>query len=137
MTGILALDLGISTGWSTPERSGEIKFRSQGSTLAHRHRGLFANFGRWLPDMIDRYRPDMLLLEAPYLDVRHPSAPPVLYGLRAVALHIAYLRDLEAREVEPRKWQAWARHQGWAKGKASGSHARDASYMRRWFEEEG
>ncbi len=129
---VLALDLGLTTGWSIAGKSGEQAFHARGRTPLERDRTAAVQFARWLSDLLWAEQPDVVVLEGVYLSAAHPAAARVLYGLRMVALSV--VADAEFREVPASEWQQWAKQQGWAKGDGPGSHVNDARYLRLYYE---
>lgn len=126
--GVLALDLGTTTGWCVGDQGGEITFPKTGRSSAEKHQTLAVAFSGWLSDLLVRYSPDTVLLEAPFFSARQPAAGALLFGMRMVALGLAGQRRVV--ETAPTSWQSWARRQGWAKIDGAGGHVHDARYMR-------
>lgn len=95
---LLCLDLGTKTGWATREQSGAINFWADPYDQAiDNHARLFDRFSAWLGDQVFIHKPAVLVLE------KNPAlkgaAAPVLLGLRAVALVVAYRHELVLDEL--------------------------------------
>lgn len=98
---ILALDLGSRVGFAVSTgTSGAVDFRPKRTVdPISRHQGLFDRFSLWLSDMLHEHRPAVLVLEKNPRLGRLGQAAPVLLGLRACALVVAYRHELLVDEL--------------------------------------
>lgn len=112
-TRILALDVATRTGWafSDGERqeSGVASFElKHGESTPTR----YVRFSQWLREMLDRYRPEMVIYEQP--GARQPSgaAAEVLYALTTRVAEAAELRGLACVTLAPAALKKWATSNG-------------------------
>lgn len=104
MTRILALDVATQTGVAFAKGADTPEFRTEilgppRSTHAVR----CAEAMRMTNRLITRYQPDILAIEAPYLDQRSPEAAALLYSLRGAIIGMAKVKGLHTQEFSPSK----------------------------------
>ena len=92
---VLSLDLAKQTGWAathgTSVSSGHKQFKNKDFA------SLSGAFWRWLNEMLDQHRPDVVAYEAPV--VKHPHATQILVGLSWLVILACQLRSIDCVSV--------------------------------------